>query len=66
MRLEEPLQGIILCQGHTVMHLSMFVASFMVTKDHYKYDTPELHARSLGIEIMFYWGSYLHLLTAIL
>jgi hypothetical protein len=66
MRLEEPLQGIILCQGHIVMHLTMFVASFMVTKKSFDHDYSKLSHWDKNIYSMFYWGAWLHLATAIL
>jgi hypothetical protein len=67
MRLEEPLQGIILMQGHTVMHLSMFAASFMVTKRSYDpADWMKMTAWEKNIWAMFYWLAWLHLLTALL
>ena len=67
MRLEEPLQGIILMQGHIVMHLSMFSASFMVTKRSYEpAEWVKMSKWDKNIYQMFYWNAWLHLLTAFL
>jgi len=33
MRLKEPLQGLVMMQGHVVMHAAMLVASFMADGD---------------------------------
>ena len=44
MRLKEPLQGLKMIQGHVVMHLAMFTASFTVSQKSY-------HASPVKIDI---------------
>jgi len=36
MKHTEPLQGMKLMQGHLVMHISMFIASFFIDTSYYE------------------------------
>lgn len=36
MKHTEPLQGMKLMQGHLVMHISMFIASFFIDSSYYE------------------------------
>jgi hypothetical protein len=58
MKLSEPLSGIKLIQGHWVMHIALFICSF-VTVDIQK-DGPQNETQ------IFYLLTYGHLVTALL
>jgi hypothetical protein len=55
-----------LCQGHIVMHVAMFISSFLVDKRQMDLDYSKLSAWDKSIFGMFEWSAWLHLATAIL
>ena len=68
MKLSEPLSGIKLIQGHWVMHIALFICSF-VTVDTSSYYPSVDNDKELGPQIeiqIFYLLTYGHLVTAIL
>ena len=70
MKLSEPLSGIKLIQGHWVMHIALFICSFItVDTDSYysESNSKKFKDGDAQVEILiFYYLTYGHLVTALL
>ena len=61
MRLKDPLQGIVILQGHIVMHFAMFLASYhTIDLSMIKDDQYELEKYAL---IYYRWAHFLAMLA---